>query len=349
VSRRRVVVRAAGGSVRVDLRPLAVSGLLAALGTLALVLGVASGEVPIAVGDVLGSLAGSGDSATDFIVRDLRLPRALTALLAGAALGLSGMIFQQVTRNPLASPDVVGVSSGASLAAVALIVFGSPTGAAAVPLASLAGALAAGALLFALAGRGGMDGYRVVLVGIGLAALLQAGISYVLTRGRIFEVADAYVWLVGTVNARGWEHVRPLAAALLLLVPAAMVLARRLDALALGDDVAQSLGVAAGRSRAALLVVAVGLTGVAVAAAGPVGFVAFLAPHLARRLTRTGSAQALLPAAASCGAVLVVVSDLAGRVLFAPTEVPVGLITSVVAAPYFLLLLRRAHRIGGAG
>ena len=159
------------------------------------------------LGDVVSTLVGAGDRGTDFIVLDLRLPRALTALLAGAALGLAGAIFQDVTRNPLVAPDIVGVAGGASLAAIALIVLGSTDGAVSVPLAALAGALVSGAALYGLAWRRGVQGYRIVLVGIGVAAFTNAGISYVLTEGRIFEVAQAYVWLVGSLNGRGWEDV----------------------------------------------------------------------------------------------------------------------------------------------
>jgi iron complex transport system permease protein len=349
VSRRRIVLRPGAASVRVDVRALAVSAALAGVTVAALVLSVALGELSLSPLDVLGSLAGAGDPAVDFIVLELRLPRALTALLAGAALGLSGAVFQQVTRNALVAPDIVGVAGGASLAAVAVIVLGSASGAASVPIAALAGALTSGALLYALAWRDGVQGYRVVLVGIGLAALMQAGVAYVLTEGRIFEVAQAYIWLVGSVNGRTWEHVWPLAAALAVLLPVLMALARRADALELGDELARGLGVGVERSRLMLLATAIVLTGVAVSAAGPIGFVAFVAPHLARRLGRPASLQALLPLAAASGAALVVVSDLAGRLLFAPTEIPVGLITSILAAPYFLFLLRRAGRLGAAG
>ena len=334
-----MIVRSGPVSLKADRRVLAATAALSLVSFAAVVAGIAVGEFPVPPLEVLASLAGAGSPAVDFIVLDLRLPRVLTALLAGAALGMSGAVFQQVARNPLVAPDVVGVAGGASLAAVAVIVFG-----AGVPLsvAALAGALVAGALLYALAWRRGVSGHRFVLVGIGMAALAQAGVGYVLTEGRIFEVSEAYVWLVGSVNGRGWEHVWPLAAALLLLSPALVALARRADMLELGDDLARGLGVHAERSRLALLAAAVVLTGIAVAATGPVGFVAFVAPHLARRIGRPASLQGLLPLAAACGAALVVVSDLAGRVLFAPTEIPVGLITSILAAPYFLLLLRRA-------
>ncbi|MGH2804418.1 MAG: FecCD family ABC transporter permease, partial [Thermoleophilaceae bacterium] len=197
--------------------------------------------------------------------------------------------------------------------------------------------------------RRGVQGYRLVLVGVGVAALLQAGISYVLTRGQIFEVAQAYVWLVGSLNGRGWEHVWPLAAALAVVLPLGPVLARHLEALQLGDDVARALGVGVERARLALLAVAIVLTGVAVSAAGPIAFVAFIAPHIARRVSGSVSPSGVLPAAAAVGALLVLGADLAGRLLFAPTEIPVGIVTSIVAAPYFLYLLRRANRLGITG
>jgi iron complex transport system permease protein len=349
VSAQRITLRRGRASVRLDLRPLAVAGALAAAAAIVLVASVALGELAIAPLDVVAALAGAGDRATSFVVVDLRLSRALTALLAGAALGLAGAVFQAVTRNPLVAPDVVGIAGGASLAAVAVIVLGATGGAVPVSLAALAGALASGAALYVLAWRGGVQGYRIVLVGIGLAAFAQAGISYVLTEGRIFEVAQAYVWMVGSLNGRGWGEVWPLAATLALLSPALLGLARRVDVLELGDDVARALGLGVERTRLAMLAMAVGLTGVAVSAAGPIGFVAFVSPHLARRLARPACTRDLLLTAAGAGAVLVLVADLAGRLLFAPTEIPAGIVTSIVAAPYFLALLRRAHRLGVAG
>lgn len=349
MSQRRITVRSRAFSLRVDLRVLGVLAALGAATLLAFTLNIARGEFEIPAVDVLAALVGSGDDATSFIVRDLRLPRALTAVLAGAALGIAGAVFQDVARNPLVAPDVIGISAGASLAAIAVIVFGNTSGAASVPLAALGGALLAGAALYALAWRGGVQGYRLVLVGIGVAALLQAGISYVLARGQIFEVAVAFTWLVGSLNGRGWEHVWPLAGTLALLLPLSLALGRQLEVLQLGDDVARALGVGVERARLALLAVAVLLTGVAVSATGPIAFVAFIAPHIARRVSATVSPSGILPVAAAVGALLVLGADLAGRLLFAPTEVPVGLLTSIIAAPYFLYLLRRASRLGVTG
>lgn len=349
MSSRRVTVRSRVFSLRADVRVLVVLATLGAGTVVAFTLNIGRGEFPIAPVDVLATLVGAGDDATNFIVLELRLPRALTAVLAGAALGIAGAIFQDLARNPLVAPDVIGITSGASLAAISLIVFGNAGGALSVPLAALGGAVVAGVALYALAWRAGVQGYRLVLVGIGVAALLSAGINYVLTRGQIFEVSQAYVWLVGSLNGRGWEHVWPLAATLGVLAPLGFALGRQLEALQLGDDVARALGVGVERVRLALLAVAIVLTAVAVAAAGPIAFVAFIAPHIARRVSATVSPSGVLPVAAASGALLVLGSDLAGRLLFAPTEIPVGIVTAVIAAPYFLYLLRRANRLGVSG
>ena len=344
MSPERVVLRAGHAvALRLDARALRVLAALLTATAVAVVASASVGEFPVAPSEVLAALTGAGEDATRFIVLELRAPRALAAVLAGAALGIAGAIFQDVARNPLVAPDVIGVTAGASLAAVALMVLGDESGALSVPVAALAGAVGAGAALYLLAWRGGVQGYRLVLVGIGVTALLQAGISYVLTRGRILDVTEAYVWFVGSLNGRGWEHVRPLAAALAVLVPAALVLGRHLAALQLGDELARALGLGVERARLGLLLVAVVLTGLAVSAAGPVAFVAFVAPHIARRLAGPVSPAAVMALAGAAGGLLVIVADLAGRTLFAPTEIPVGIVTAIVAAPYFLYLLRVAR------
>jgi len=320
---------------------------LAAITLTGLVLSVAQGELALSPLEVLRALAGAGDGSTGFVVVDLRLPRALTAVLVGLAFGMSGAIFQELSRNALVSPDVVGVSAGAGLAGVAIIVLGGS--ASLIPAGALAGGLVTAVALYVLAWRDGLQGYRLVLVGIGLTAMLGAATSYLLTRGEITEVQQATVWLVGSVYARGWEHVLPLALALLVLVPAALATTRWLSALQLGDEVAVTLGVPVARARAVLVLVGVALAAFAVAAAGPVAFVAFIAPHLARRLVPGAGPAALLPCTGLAGAALVVLADLLARTAFAPVELPVGIVTAVLAAPYFLLLLRRADRLGATG
>ncbi|MGE4426640.1 MAG: FecCD family ABC transporter permease [Solirubrobacteraceae bacterium] len=349
MSTRHLAVRTRAFSLRVEARVLGALAVLAMLTLVVFVLEVGSGEYPISPLEIVRTLVGAGDDATEFIVLDLRLPRALTALLAGIALGVAGAIFQDLARNPLVSPDIIGVSSGASLAAIAVIVFGNTSGAMTVPLAALVGALLTGFLLYTLAWRDGVQGYRLVLVGIGVAALMQAGISYVLTRGQLFEVQQAYIWLVGSLNGRGWEHVWPLVVAVVVLVPLGAVLARSLAALQLGDDLARALGVRVEPLRLGLVAVAVALTGLAVSSVGPIAFVAFVAPHVARRIGGSVAPAAVLPLAGAFGGFLILAADLAGRELFPPTEIPVGIITAIVAAPYFLYLLRRANRLGATG
>lgn len=343
LARRRLVVRPRGVRVsfRVHLRLLIACAGLAALAVLAFALELAWGEFPLPLGDVLATLAGDGHRADRFIVIDVRLPRALVAALAGAALAVSGAVFQILVRNPLASPDIIGITGGASVAAVTVFVLGAS--AALIPLAAFGGAVATSTLLYALAWRGGLSPYRLVLVGIGIEALGTAGVTYALIRGRILDVQQAAVWLLGSLNSRAFTDVWPLVAGLAVLAPATALLARSLDALSLGEDQARALGVRVERARLGLVVVASGLTAMAVAAAGPIVFVAFIAPQVARALTHADGA-AVLPAAALCGALLVLSSDLVGRLLLSPTEIPVGIVTSVVGAPFFLWLLHRAGR-----
>ncbi|HSL57982.1 MAG TPA: iron chelate uptake ABC transporter family permease subunit, partial [Acidimicrobiales bacterium] len=295
--------------------------------------------------DVVPALVGLGTDDAEFIVGTLRLPRALAAVLVGAAFGVSGAIFQALARNPLASPDIIGITAGASTAAVALIVLASAP-AVVVSLGSFAGALATATAIYLLAWRQGVSAYRLVLVGIGLGAMLASITSYLLTRAEIFDAARATVWLTGSLNGRGWDQIRPVAVALAVLVPAALVLARQLRVLQLGDDTAAGLGVPVERIRAALVVVGVGLAAVATAAAGPIAFVAFVSAPIARRLVR--SPLTIVPAALT-GAVLVLVADLVARRLFAPTELPVGIVTGIIGAPYLLWLIARANRIGRGG
>lgn len=333
--------------MRVDVRAATVSMALVGVIAAAFVVNVSVGDFPIPLGDVVASIVGSGNADSDFIVRTLRLPRSLTAVLVGAAFGLSGAIFQSLARNPLASPDIIGVTAGAAAAAVAVIVLGDVTSSATLATAALAGGLAAALVVYALAYRKGVTGYRLVLVGIGVTAVLSSVTSYLLTRAEIFDAQRATVWLTGSLNGRGWEHVRPVGAALIVLVPIALVLGRQLRALQLGDDAARGLGVRVDVARLSLVVVGVGMAAVATASAGPVAFVALVSPQIARRLA-SASQLALVPAAL-VGSAVMLLSDLVGRRLFAPTELPVGVITALVGAPYLLWLLARANRIGRVG
>lgn len=328
------------------MRSVAVTIVLLALAFVVFIVSLAVGDFPIPVTEVVRTLLGGGTDDSEFIVRTLRLPRGLTGLLVGAAFGLSGAIFQRIARNPLASPDIIGIEAGAAAAAVVVIVV-LDSGGRQVTLGALLGSLLTAIAIYLLAYKRGVTGYRLVLVGIGITALLGSVSSYLLTRAEIIEAQRATVWLTGSLNGRGWEHVWPITIAMLVLTPVAIGLARHLRMLELGDDAASGLGTRVEWSRGGLLLTGTALAAIATAAAGPIGFVALVSPQIARRLVG-GRTLALLPAAAF-GSLLLVTSDLIGRRLFAPTQLPVGIVTAVLGAPYLLFLLARANKIGSSG
>ncbi|MGR6319537.1 iron chelate uptake ABC transporter family permease subunit [Micromonospora soli] len=332
-----IVLRLPGGlSLRLPARALAV-GLAGALLALALaVLAVGAGDYPISPGAVLRVLAGGGSPADRFVVTELRLPRLATALAVGAALGLAGAVFQSLTRNPLGSPDVLGVTSGAATGALVVVVLGG--GSAALAGAATTGGLATGALLFALAGRAGVGGQRLVLVGIGGTAILTGVNGWLLTRAPLMDAARAALWLTGSLDGRGWANATPVLAALAVLTPAVLLArAPALRLLEMGDDAAAALGVPVRRVRLASLGTAVLLVSLAAAAAGPVSFLALTAPHLARRLTRAPGPN-LLPAAA-LGAALLVAADQVAQHAVAGHQLPVGVVTGVLGGGYLAWLL----------
>ncbi|MPY95263.1 MAG: iron chelate uptake ABC transporter family permease subunit [Acidimicrobiia bacterium] len=327
-------------------RTVSVSLVLASLIAIVFCASISVGDFPIPVQDVVPAVFGFGGADSHFIVHTLRLPRALVGLLVGGSFGLSGAIFQNLARNPLASPDIIGVTAGATTAAVfAIVILGA--GYTVVSLSAFVGALASAVAVYVLAYKRGVSSYRIVLVGIGVGAVMLAITQYLLTRAEIFDAQRAMVWLTGSLNGRGWEHVRPLLLAGAVLVPLVLLLARPLRALQLGDETASGLGTRVDGAKAALLLVGVGLAAVATAAAGPVVFVAFVSAPIARRLTRAPG-LALVPAAL-VGALLLLAADLLARRALAPTELPVGIVTGILGAPYLLWLLARANRVGRGG
>ncbi len=338
-------VRGGRFSVRFDVRALVVVLLLALLALAAGVLLIGTGDFAIPAGDVLRTLAGGGDPGQEFIIHELRLPRVLVGLLVGGALGLGGALFQAVSRNPLGSPDVLGLGQGSTAGALVMIVLFSGS-ATEVALGSLVGGLVTGLVIYVLAWRRGVHGFRLVLVGIGVAAVVTAVNGYLLTKADLVDAARAVVWMTGSLNGRDWEQVWPLLALCAVLVPLALANARPLRMLEMGDDVAYALGVRVERTRMLLMLAAVLLTSAATAAAGPVGFVALTAPQLARRLTRSPGPN-LLPALVM-GAALLVAADWAAQRAFGADQLPVGVVTGVLGGVYLLWLLvteRRAGRI----
>lgn len=291
-------------------------------------------------------LSGEMIPGISFIVLENRLPTAVVAILAGIAFGLSGTVFQTLLRNPLASPDVIGVTLGASAGAVLAMAYLGADGRALFWFALLGGLLTA-ALILAVAGTGrrgaaGAVDNRFVLVGIGVAAALSALISYVLTRLDLQAAGDVMHWMVGSLSTSTWERVTVLALALALLVPALALLVARLRILQLGDDTATSLGLPVPRTRISLIMVAVILCALTVAVTGPLSFVAFLAGPLARMIVGRPS----FPMAAVVGAVLVLGADILGQNLLPEVELPAGVITGALGAPFLLWMLTRSTTSG---
>jgi iron complex transport system permease protein len=317
------------------------------LALLALVVAAVSlmvGAYSLSVPDLLRTLAGQGSGSENFIVFKLRLPRLTLAIIVGVAFAVSGALFQTVLRNPLASPDIIGVTGGASAAAVfGLLVLG--LGSVATSAMAFAGAMIVTAAIYLLAWRGGVVGYRFVLIGVGVAFMVQGLLGYLLSRADLRNAQDALTWLVGSVSGARWPEIAVLAGCLAVLLPGVGVLAGRMRMLQLGDDTASSLGVRAERSRLALLVAAVALAALATAFVGPLAFIAFVSAPIARRLVGTGS-LALLPAAL-IGVLITTVADFtAQHLLPGSLELPAGIITGAIGAPYLLWLLATQNRIG---
>jgi len=332
-------------SVRIDRRvPPVLAGVTLATLTL-MVINIGVGEYPIAPLDVVKTVLRLPADNADyhFVVNVLRLPRMLVAASVGLALGVAGAIMQGITRNPLAEPGIIGISAGASLAAVTFIVVVRSASAGVVSLAAFIGAALAALLIYLLAWRKGDSPIRLVLVGIGLGSVASALTTLMMTFGDIYDVQRAMIWLTGSVYGRSWAEFWALMPWVTIFAPVALLLARDLNVFNLGEEVAGGLGSRVALKRGLLLLTVVALAGASVAAAGAIGFVGLIAPHLARRLVGPLH-EGLLPVAGVLGAFIVVAADLAGRTLLAPIELPCGLMTAAIGAPFFLYLLIQAHR-----
>lgn len=333
---------AAGRAKRFGRRRLTIIALAALLlAVFALTLMLGQSFTPPA--DVLRVLMGEDVPGASFTVGRLRLPRAALSVVTGLSFGLAGAAFQTMLRNTLASPDIIGISYSASAAAVVGIVFFSLSGAA-VSTVSIAVSLVVGLLIYLLSFKGGVSGTRLILVGIGIAAILQSVIAYALDKAAEWNLQEAMRWLSGSVNGATWERLLPVLIALPIF--GAVLLSRRrdLEALRMGDDVAASLGVQVTTTRLVVLVAATVLVAFATAAAGPVSFVAFLAGPIAARIV--GRSGSLLLPAALCGALLILIADYIGQ-FWLPTRYPVGVITGAMGAPFLIYLIVRANRRGG--
>lgn len=331
------MVRTRFFSARVNIRVIAFAAiallLLAVLATFAMTLG--SYRIPFA--DVIRAITGTGSDDQLFVVRTLRLPRVLSAMLVGASLAMSGAIFQGLVRNALVSPDIIGIETGASLVAVFWIVTGQPT--ALLPLAAFAGAILTSVVIYLLSWKGGISANRLILVGIGIGATLGAMTTFLTVRFPVEIVRPAIVWQMGSLYGSDWGEVKILLASVAILAPIAIFLTWPLRTMQLGDDVTRGLGLPLERTRLGLIVIACGLCAVAIAMAGPIGFVALMVPHMARMLAGPLSGSVMLFSAILGGCFLLMADVVAMHML--PVTLPTGVVTAAVGAPYFLFLLYR--------
>lgn len=329
-------------SLRLDRRVLPRLLVLLLLTVVALLSSVSLGEYPVPPLAILKAVFGQEIANQDyfFIVNTLRLPRTLVAFLVGVGLAIAGAILQTITRNPLAAPSILGINAGASLAAVTLLVIFPAAPPTMLPIAAFLGALGVAIAVYLLAWNQGIMPVRLILVGVGFNFIASAMTNLMITFGEINSVSQALVWLAGSVYGRSWAHVGSLLPWILIFVGVAFVLTQPLNALSFGDDLARGLGALVEWQRGILLLTSVALAAASVATAGSIGFVGLIAPHLGRLLVGP-THEGLLPIAALLGGLLVVLADLLGRLLFAPVELPCGIVTAIIGVPYFLYLLVR--------
>lgn len=294
--------------------------------------------------DIVRVLLGEDVPGASFTVGKLRLPRAVLSVLAGLSFGLGGVAFQLMLRNSLASPDIIGISSGASAAAVFAIVVLSMSGPV-VSVFAVAAGLAVALAVYGLSFRNGVAGTRLILVGIGVAAMLESFIAYILSTAPAWSLQEAMRWLTGSVNGARLDQMLPLLVALVIFGGLLLSRSRDLEALRLGDDSAAALGTHVGRTRIAIIIGAVGLIAFATAVAGPIAFVAFLSGPIASRII--GNNGSLLVPSALIGAILVLAGDYCGQFLL-PGRFPVGVVTGALGAPYLIYLIIRANRNGAS-
>ncbi|WP_421381220.1 FecCD family ABC transporter permease [Bacillus salacetis] len=331
-------------SFLIDLSAVKKVLILFTVTALIFILSTGLGDMNIKPWTVLSVFFGGGTDLEQLVVKSFRLPRIIIALLAGVSLAVAGALLQGMVRNPLASPDIIGITGGAGAAVVGFLAFFSDENNALtvsiqwLPLAAFIGAGVVAFSVYFLAWKNGVSPVRLVLIGIGISALMQAVITMLMILGPIFRASQANIWITGTVNASNWKDVYILLPWTIIFIAIAFILARNVNIQELGEEIATGVGSHIQRQRIILLTLATALVGGAVAFAGGIGFVGLMAPHMARRLVGS-SFGALLPVAALLGGALVMIADLIGRTLFLPLEVPAGVFTAAIGAPYFIYLL----------
>ncbi|MGN7357556.1 FecCD family ABC transporter permease [Paenibacillus sp. SAF-054] len=343
-SKKPIAVRIKGSQISflTSKRQVTVLTGLALLLLLAVVVSVGFGTKYVNPWAVVQAIFGQGDALDVVVVQKLRLPRVLVGAMVGACLAMSGAITQGLIRNPLASPDVMGVTSGASLAATAIITLIPSASVFWLPPAAFIGAALTTLLIYVLSWKKGVNPLMLVLVGVGIGSVASSLSTMLLVTGPTDVAQKAFNWLLGSVYGSSWKHVNMIVPWFVILGVLSLAFARRINMLQLGDDLAAGAGSSVERDRTILIFTAVGLAGAGISVGGAIGFVALLSPHIARKLIGS-SYGSLLPASGLCGAFIVVLADVLARNLFTPLDIPVGVFTSAVGAPFFIYLLWRSR------
>lgn len=315
---------------------VALSLVLLTVGLLALTLGIPR----LSLAELWVILGQRGDAQAQLVVWELRIPRLVLGVMAGAALGLAGLLLQDSLRNDLAGPELIGVSSGAAVVVVATVVLGTPFPLSFVPWLALLGGLTGGGITL-LALRRITSPANLALTGAGVSALLNAFVIALISIGAPFQTNLLFTYLLGSLANRTWDYVWIVVPWVVIGIPLALACARVLNILQLGDETAEGLGINVLRTRVMIVLLSAALVAAIVAACGPIGFVALLSPHLARRILNTSDARLTLPLTAMVGATLLCTADLLARQALAPLELPVGAWTTLLGGPMLLFLLRQ--------
>ncbi|MCG7409448.1 iron ABC transporter permease [Paenibacillus sp. ACRRX] len=313
---------------------IALSFIVVALSLVSLSLG----GVGVPLEEVFASLAGRNMEASNLIIMQFRLPRIVAAILIGAALAAAGALLQGVIRNPLASPDLLGITGGASVAVVAFMTFVTGYSIHWVPFIAIGGALVTATINYVLAWKKGVSPFRLVLIGIGISTAMGALTTFLLISGPAYLAAQVLNWMTGSIYGTNWSYVEMLWPWVAVFIPLSLLLAKELNVQSLGEDVARGLGSRIQLSRMILLFYSVALAGAAVGVAGTISFIGLMAPHIARRIVGN-SYKIIIPVSAFIGAIILLLADLAGRMLFQPLDIPAGVFTAGIGAPFFMYLL----------
>lgn len=335
-------------SFQIERRTVFMISFLLIANLAAIIVCVGLGSTTISPLAVIRTILGIGESSDSMIIYSLRLPRVVIAVMIGSMLAVSGALLQGIVRNPLTSPDIIGISGGASLGTVVFILYFSHVSIRFMPLSAVAGAFAAAFLIYLFAYRRGITPLRLVLIGIGMATALTA-VTYMLILTASFTptavAVKAFTFMTGSIYGVSWERdVLTLLPWIVILLPVAFIYARHLNVQELGDEVATSVGSPVHLKRTILLFISVALAGAAVAIGGAINFIGLMAPHIARKLV--GPAYGgVIPVSALIGSLVLLLSDLVARVAFIPLDIPAGVFTAAIGAPFFIYLLYR-HRSG---